>query len=161
MWIWNFIKGNNEMAFDERTEKNLATLTPQTQELARRFMEKAIPAMQPHGVVVKIISGLRTYAEQSELYAKGRSKQGPIVTRAKAGYSNHNFGTAFDIGLFRGTDYLEDSVFYEDLGPIGESVGLEWGGRWSSFKDLPHYQSKNGLTLGQMREMKAKGQPIP
>ncbi|HUQ94203.1 MAG TPA: M15 family metallopeptidase, partial [Bryobacteraceae bacterium] len=65
------------MSFDERTEKNIATLTPRTQLAARRFMEKAVAAMQPEGIDVRIISGTRTYAEQNALYAKGRTAPGP------------------------------------------------------------------------------------
>lgn len=148
------------MTFDDRTERNIATLLPEAQELARKFMEKAIEAMSPHGVDVRIISGTRTYEEQDALYSQGRTKPGPRVTNARGGYSNHNFGVAFDVGLFSGKDYLEDSPLYEELGPVGELVGLEWGGRWKSIKDYPHYQMKTGLTMAQMRERVAQGKTV-
>lgn len=146
--------------FDERTERNIATLIPRAQDAARRFMAAAAEAMRPYGVIAKIISGTRTYAEQNALFAKGRTEPGPRVTNARGGYSNHNFGVAFDVGLFRGADYLEDSPLYAALGPVGERLGLEWGGRWTSFVDEPHYQIKTGLTMAEMRERVANGQPI-
>lgn len=145
---------------DPRTEANIATLIPKAQAAARAFMAKAVPAMEPHGVTVKIISGTRTYAQQNALYAQGRTKPGRKVTNARGGYSNHNFGIAFDIGLFKDGKYLGESPLYATLGPIGESVGLEWGGRWKSFQDEPHYQLKTGLTLAQMRERVASGKAV-
>lgn len=148
------------MTFDDRTERNIATLLPKAQAAARRFMEAAIAAMSKHGIDVRIISGTRTYKEQDELYAKGRTKPGPKVTNARGGYSNHNFGVAFDIGLFAGKKYLGESKHYKELGKIGREQGLEWGGDWQSFKDEPHYQLKTGLTLAEMRDRVAKGKAI-
>ena len=146
--------------FDERTEKNLATLLPKVQERFRAFLAELVPYMAAKGVTVKVISGTRTYAEQDALYAQGRTKPGNIVTNARGGYSNHNFGVAVDLGLFRGSDYLEDSPLYEEAGPIGEKFDLNWGGRWTSIKDYPHYEYPTGLSLAQMRERVAKGQPL-
>ena len=148
------------MKFDDRTERNIATLIEPAQKLARLFMEAAIAVMAPHGITVKIISGTRSYAEQDALYAKGRTTPGPKVTNARGGYSNHNFGIAWDIGLFQGSKYLEESKHYATLGPIGERLGLEWGGRWKSITDEPHYQLRTGMTLAEMRERVAAGKPI-
>jgi peptidoglycan L-alanyl-D-glutamate endopeptidase CwlK len=148
------------MTFDERTEKNIATLIPKAQVFAHDFMERAIQAMALKGVVVKIISGTRTYAEQNILYAKGRTAPGPRVTNARGGYSNHNFGIAFDIGLFKDGKYLTSSPLYNECGVIGESVGLEWGGRWKTFPDGPHYQLNTGLTIAQMRDRTAAGKSV-
>ena len=148
------------MTLDERSEKNISTLHPKVQEIARKFMVVAIPTMAAKSVVIKIISGTRTYAEQDALYARGRTAPGPRVTNARGGYSNHNFGIAWDIGLFRGGKYLEDSPLYRECGEIGRSLGLEWGGDWKSFPDEPHFQMKTGLTLGQMRIRIAAGADI-
>jgi peptidoglycan L-alanyl-D-glutamate endopeptidase CwlK len=148
------------MTFDERTEKNLATLHPKMQVKVRAFLSEAIRAMEDVGVTLKVISGTRTYAEQDALYAKGRTKPGPKVTNAKGGYSNHNFGVAMDVALFNGKDYLEDSPLYLSLGPIGEKYGLSWGGRWKSMKDYPHFEYPHGLTMAQMRERMNKGQSV-
>lgn len=122
--------------FDERTEKNLSTLLPTVQSVARKF----IVALLDQGFDAKIISGTRTYTEQDDLYSQGRTQPGEKVTNARGGYSNHNFGIAFDIGLFNGKDYLEESPLYDKAGLIGKSFGLSWGGDWSGFQDKPHYE---------------------
>ncbi|WP_422631181.1 M15 family metallopeptidase [Pseudomonas silesiensis] len=90
-----------------------------------------------NGITIKIISGLRTYEEQDALYARGRPDNGPTVTNAKGGQSNHNFGIAFDIGIFEGGKYLGNSPKYKAVGVLAMDLGLEWGGNWKSFKDEP------------------------
>lgn len=119
-----------------RSEKVIATLQPEVQPYARALYFKARAA----GVAIEVISGLRTYAEQEALYAKGRTAPGPVVTNVRGGHSNHNFGIAFDIGVFEGTRYLPESPKYKAVGVLGVELGLEWGGNWKSFKDEPHYQ---------------------
>jgi peptidoglycan L-alanyl-D-glutamate endopeptidase CwlK len=140
------------MKFDPRTEKNIASLHPKAQQKAREFMQLAIPLMARYGLDVRIISGLRTFAEQDALYAQGRTDKGRIVTNARAGFSNHNFGTAFDIGLFLGKNYLGESPKYKELGQAGKSLGLVWGGDFKSIKDEPHFEISTGLTLAEMRK---------
>jgi peptidoglycan L-alanyl-D-glutamate endopeptidase CwlK len=73
------------------------------------------------------------------------------VTRARAGYSNHNFGVAWDIGLFKDGKYLEESPLYRECGEIGKSLGLEWGGDWKSIQDEPHFEVRTGLTMAEKR----------
>ncbi len=146
--------------FDPRTEKNLATLHPKAVPLFREFLRRIAPVLASRGVVAKVISGTRTYAEQDELYAQGRTKPGRIVTKARGGYSNHNFGVAIDIGLFRGGDYLEDSPLYKEIAPFAKYIGLEWGGDWKSMKDEPHYEVPTGLTLAQKRARVAAHESI-
>lgn len=148
------------MKFDERTERHLTTLHPRAEAAARSFMRAAIPLMARHGIDVKIISATRSYAEQDALYAQGRTKPGPRVTNARGGYSNHNFGIAWDIGLFHQGRYLGESPHYRECGEVGRSLGLEWGGDWKSFRDEPHFQMKTGLTLAQMRIRIAAGASV-
>jgi len=126
---------------DARSEKVLATLHPQVQPVMRSFLVAAKAIAAKSGLDVKAISGLRSYAEQDALYAKGRTASGSIVTKARGGYSNHNFGLAIDIGVFSadGKTYHGSHALYNELGSLGESLGLEWGGRWK-FRDEPHYQ---------------------
>ena len=78
-------------AFDQRTESNIVSLVPAAQTKARQFMN----AVKNAPLTYKIISGTRTYAEQDDLANKR-----PIVTKAKGGQSNHNFGIAWDVGIF-------------------------------------------------------------
>ena len=136
------------MPVDERSEKNIKTLNPKLQPIARKLIEEATG----QGIHVKIICGNRTYEEQDDLYAQGRSKDGNIVTKARGGQSMHNFGTAFDIGIFSadGKKYLGESPDYKKVGKIGEMLGLEWGGDWK-FVDEPHFQYNEGRSLAQLR----------
>lgn len=121
---------------DPRSEKVIATLLPEVQPIARALVQKAALS----GILIKVISGFRTYAEQDSLYAQGRTTSGSIVTKAKAGYSNHNFGIAFDVGVFEGNKYLDDSPKYKAVGVLGTDLGLEWGGNWKTIVDQPHFQ---------------------
>lgn len=147
---------------DARSEKVIATLLPEVQPMARALVQKAAAV----GISIKVISGLRTYAEQDAIYAKGRAAPGTIVTNARGGYSNHNFGIAFDIGVFESGRYLPDSPRYKAVGALGVDLGLEWGGNWKSIVDQPHFQLRPawaaGLPERQMlaafRDRRAQGQ---
>lgn len=142
---------------DARSEANIATLLPVAQDAARCWLLSCLDA----GLRIKIIGGTRTYAEQNALYAKGRSLPGRVVTNAKGGYSNHNFGIAWDFGVFGpGGEYIEEGKDYDKAGAIAEAQGLEWGGRWESLEDRPHVQLKTGLTLAQMRARVAAGKAV-
>lgn len=121
---------------DPRSEKVIATLLPEVQPMARALVQKAALS----GIRIKVISGFRTYAEQDALYAQGRTAPGSVVTKARGGYSNHNFGIAFDVGVFEGNTYLDDSPKYKAVGVLGTDLGLEWGGNWKTIVDQPHFQ---------------------
>jgi peptidoglycan L-alanyl-D-glutamate endopeptidase CwlK len=129
------------MTLDDRSERNLATLHPDLHHRAATFVAAAKSLAAQRGLDVKCICGLRTWAEQDALYAKGRTTSGPVVTRARAGHSMHNFSLALDLGVFSrdGKTYHGSHALYRELGPLGESLGFEWGGRWK-FNDEPHYQ---------------------
>lgn len=127
---------SNIDSVDPRSEKVISTLLPEVQPIARALVQKAALS----GIRIKIINGFRTYAEQEALYAQGRTAPGNIVTKARAGYSNHNFGIAFDIGVFEGNTYLGESAKYKAVGVIGMDLGLEWGGNWKTIVDQPHFQ---------------------
>ncbi len=130
----------NFSGIDPRSERAIATLQPQVQPYARALVTKAAAA----GITIRVISGLRTYAEQNALYEQGRSKPGRVVTNARGGFSNHNFGIAFDIGIFDGSRYIEESPRYKAVGALGVDLGLEWGGNWKTIKDEPHFQLRPG-----------------
>src|SRR5262245_52615762 len=84
---------------DSRSEANIATLLPRVRPFARALIERA--ARQ--GIIIKVTGGTRSFAEQDELFAQGRTKPGKIVTKARGGFSNHNFGIAFDVTIFKGS----------------------------------------------------------
>jgi peptidoglycan L-alanyl-D-glutamate endopeptidase CwlK len=137
--------------FDIRTESNIQTLQPKAQRRARQFLTAVTEQLAKDGLVFKIISGTRTYDEQNELFAHGRTKPGPIVTRARGGQSNHNFGVAWDIGIFRNGEYIPESKLYQNAGAIGKGQGLEWGGDWRSIQDEPHFQAIAEADLANVR----------
>ena len=147
---------------DSRSAKVIATLLLKVQPTFANLLIELKKHYQEKGLEVKYISGTRTYAEQDALYAKGRGgSPGPIVTKARGGESNHNFGIAVDVGLFLPDGrYLGDTPFYRDIGKIVTPFPtLEWGGDWK-FIDEPHIQWRTGLTMAQMRERVKNGQSV-
>jgi peptidoglycan L-alanyl-D-glutamate endopeptidase CwlK len=142
---------------DPGSEAAIATLLPAAQRMARALLGRVNDGRLGAGIVVKVIAGTRTYAEQGALYAQGRTAPGAVVTNAPAGYSNHNFGIAFDVGIFNGELYLGDSPLYVQVGCIGRDFGLEWGGDWASFSDEPHFQLSSSYSLAQARQLVAEG----
>ena len=123
---------------------------------------RAVDGALGANVTVMIISGMRTYAEQDVLFRKGRfGNPPPRVTNARGGQSNHNFGMAWDIGVFRAGAYLPDSPLYDTAAQVGLAagiIGLEWGSNWTGFTDRPHYQMATGLTITQVRDRFERGQ---
>jgi peptidoglycan L-alanyl-D-glutamate endopeptidase CwlK len=146
---------------DPRSAKVIATLLLKVQPTFANLLIELKKHYQEKGLEVKYISGTRTYAEQDAIYAEGRTKPGPIRTKARGGESNHNFGIAVDVGLFLPDGrYLGDTPFYRDIGKIVATFPtLEWGGDWK-FIDEPHIQWRTGLTMAQMRERVAAGKSI-
>ncbi|RJS59326.1 peptidoglycan-binding protein [Bacillus sp. PK3_68] len=144
-----------------KADRRLKDVHPLLAEKARELIRQA----HSKGIYILITQGLRTIAEQNELYAQGREKPGEIVTNAKGGYSYHNFGLAFDfvIASSDGTAvYWNENVdtnkdgkkdWYQ-VGQLGKSLGLEWGGDFRSFKDPPHFQLTFGLSLAELRSGK-------
>jgi peptidoglycan L-alanyl-D-glutamate endopeptidase CwlK len=45
----------------------------------------------------------------------------------------------------------KDLELWNKIGTIGESVGLEWAGRWKRFREFPHFQFTGGLTLSDFQ----------
>jgi peptidoglycan L-alanyl-D-glutamate endopeptidase CwlK len=137
--------------FDIRTEGNIQSLQPEAQRKARQFLTDVNGKLSKDGLTFKIISGTRTCEEQNDLFASGRTKSGPIVTRARGGQSNHNFGVAWDIGVFGNGAYIPESQLYKGAGAIGKENGLDWGGDWQSFPDEPHFQAIPEAKLADVR----------
>lgn len=145
---------------DERSQRNIDTLNPKVRPVFTQLLFHLQKHFEQKGITPRYISGNRTWAEQDALFAKGRTAPGPIVTKARGGFSNHNFGLAVDVGLFKGKEYIGTSPLYREIGPIvAKFPQLEWGGNWK-FVDEPHIQYRTGLTIAQMRERVASGKSI-
>lgn len=119
--------------------------------------QKLISACKGQGLIIGIGESFRTKEEQDALYAKGRTAPGSVVTNAKgSSYSSHHqWGTAFDIYRSDGKGvYTDSDGFFEKVGKIGKSIGLEWGGDWKSPVDKPHFQLPYwGSTTTKLKKM--------
>jgi len=127
---------------DPVSEKYIITLLPHTQIMCRNFM-KTVNSLLPD-IKIKVISGLRTYAQQQALYEQGRTKPGDRVTKAQAGQSYHNFGIAWDVGIYtnNGVYDVKQKLYIEAAKAAKSKIsGMVWGGDWKSFSDdVGHYQ---------------------
>lgn len=123
---------------NQASEKRLQRLHPQLASAIR----KAVDDLAARNLVFEVVQGLRTFAEQDALYAQGRTAPGPIVTQAKGGESNHNYGLAADLCPFVDgrPDWNAPIKVWAALGAAAEARGLEWGGSWKKFLDKPHVQ---------------------
>ncbi len=127
--------------------RKIEDLHPWMQQKANEFVAACASA----GVKVILTSTLRDHAKQDALYAQGRTAPGRIVTNARGGQSFHNFALAFDFcPVVNGKAAWERADLFEKCGILAEFVGLEWAGRWKSFKELAHIQAPN-LTLAQLQ----------
>lgn len=119
--------------------------------LVKRKQKELIDECALQGIAIKVTGGFRTCEAQNALYAQGRTKPGAIVTNAKCGESLHNYGVSFDICFNTPKPYVGP---WDKVGAIGESLGLEWGGRWTTFVDRPHFQLMLGYTLKDFQSKK-------
>ncbi len=151
---------------DPRSRAQISTLDHLVRNRFVNFSRLAKGTAAAMGCDFVAILGARSFAEQDALYAQGRTKPGQIVTKARGGYSDHNFGIAMDFGVFIGKTYLDGGSasqqelaerVHKAVGVHAESCGLKCGAAWKSFKDLPHYYFETGLTTAQMRAKFKKG----
>jgi len=160
----------NELgSFDKRTEASIQTMLIPTQRKAREFMKNIGQAGLGQGLSVRILSGTRTFAEQAELFEK-HQHGGPLA--ASPGHSNHNFGIAWDVGIFNEKgEYIDDLIDkkiltskavdaeYKKVGTYGKARGLFWGGDWSD-PDYPHFQMRDNDELASIRDAFTDGRAI-
>ena len=140
--------------------RDITKLHPRLQQKAAELIELC----KKNGISIKISECYRTVEEQNELYAKGRTAPGSIVTNAKGtSYSSqHQWGIAFDFYLdmdIDGDGKKSDDAFnnrkstFNKVGKLAKSIGLGWGGDWTSPVDLPHvYLPDWGKTTGELKK---------
>jgi len=136
--------------------RKLEDLHPLVVEKARQLIELA----QADGIEILVTSTLRSFEEQAELFAIGRTKPGKIVTNAKGGESWHNFGLAFDVVPLVNGKAIWDSPFWSQIGELGKQIDLTWGGDFKSFKDKPHFEFHPNVTLAQANQRQANNQSL-
>lgn len=140
--------------------RNVKQLHPDLQKKA----DQLVKLCAKNGITIGIGECLRTVAEQDALYAKGRTAGGSIVTNCKgSSYSSpHQWGIAFDFYLIMDVDgdgktnddsFNNASGLFDEVGKLGRSIGLEWGGSWKSIVDKPHFQLPNwGSTTTKLKQ---------
>lgn len=132
--------------------RSLDELHPIVKEKVQQFIQKC----DENGIDLLVTSTYRDHESQNALYAQGRTTPGKKVTNAKGGQSWHNWRVAVDVVPLRngkpvwGTTGV-DWELWEAVGNIGESVGLEWAGRWKTFKEYAHFQYTGGLKLADFQ----------
>ena len=140
---------SNQATWDTRyTDRRIATLYPGIQAKAIEFV---VRMDKEKGIKLRVTSAFRSYEEQAEIYAKGRTAPGKIVSNAKPGSSYHNFGLAIDVVEIRGGKALFSNDKWDEIGAFGESLGWEWGGNFKSITDKPHFQITYGNSTAELR----------
>jgi peptidoglycan L-alanyl-D-glutamate endopeptidase CwlK len=142
------------MVVNNASENRLKKIHP---ELASRI-RTVVAALAQAGINIEVVQGLRTFAEQDDLFRQGRTKKGAVVTNARGGQSNHNYGLAVDVVPFVNgkPQWNSPNSVWMAIGHEGGAVGLEWGGNWKKFIDKPHLQMP-GLTIKQCLTLYRKG----
>lgn len=147
--------GNMIMGTPPVLVTSLDRLHPKVKAAALRFLAECSKA----GIPVKITQTYRTIQTQQEYYSWGRTKINPFkrnmtkVTNCDGVLkpSRHQSGLAFDICInIKGKEY--DKALLKKAGRIGIKVGLTWGGSWTSFQDMPHFE----IPPSQVKNFKIK-----
>jgi len=149
------------MAADQITLDRIAKLHPKVRQQVQDMYMHANNKLLGKNVRLRFSQGLRTIAEQNDLYAQGRAgNKRPIVTNAKGGASYHNYGLAFDIVLLYDKDNngTFETASWDNRDPnwiavteYFKSEGWAWGGDFKTFKDYPHFEKTFGYGTAQLK----------
>lgn len=122
--------------YSKRSLTNLRGIHPDL----RRVIDRAL---QDSPLDFIVIEGLRSESRQREMVAKGASQ---------TMNSRHLTGHAVDLlPIGPGGKAAFDWPLYHQLGPAVEAaakregVPITWGGRWSKFRDGPHFELKRDV----------------
>lgn len=110
---------------------------------------RILNAIAELGFPMLVTDGVRTQAQQRDLYAQGRTAPGAKVTNADGivKRSNHQtkddgFGYAVDCAfLVDGKPSWDDAHPWALYGEMAKALDLTWGGSWKS-PDRPHVEMK-------------------
>lgn len=128
---------------DKPTLDRISKLHPMVREEMTTIINECNQALNGRSQV-RVAQGLRTFSEQDALF-----NQKPKVTNSKGGQSIHNYGFAVDIVLIidgktaswdTHKDWDNDGIAdWDECVKIFAKHGWSWGGNWTSFKDMPHF----------------------
>ena len=141
---------------DPVSESRLGEVHPKLAEKVRSMAE----LLAGENIEIRVVQGLRSWAEQAALYAQGRTAPGKVVTNAKPGTSWHNFGLAVDVAPFDSgiPDWNSSHPSWKRIVAVGESVGLVSGSQWRTFPDWPHFQLVGQLPVSPDDSVRAEYQ---
>lgn len=109
------------------------------------------------GIQLAVVETYRTPAKQKEYKTMGRR-----YTRAKAGQSKHQYGLAVDVvPMIDSIPQWRNMKLWRKIGPIGERLGLRWGGRWRKLFDPAHFEWTGGLLAADLSKGRFPTIPRP
>lgn len=128
---------------------NLAGVKPETKQRAIQLADFATAI----GGDIGIISGLRTTAQQAQLYADSTAARAagiPHLPAAKPGTSKHETGDAFDIAYFTIPPGLTLDEFEQALADYAKTIGLKPGYYFHDENgdpdpDPPHFENATSI----------------
>lgn len=124
------------------------------------FRDKVLDLMnacKKKGIELALVETYRTPTKQSEYRKMGRR-----YTRTKAGQSKHQYGLAVDIvPIVNGVPQWKNYKLWRKIGPIGERLGLRWGGRWRKLYDPCHFEWTGGVLASELAKGKFPSIPRP
>lgn len=129
------------LTYAARTAQRILTLQPSLQAFAREHVRRVREEL---GLDLYITEAQRSPERQTELQSQSTAEK--LLTKAKAWFSWHQYGLAYDVTVAGKTPDQVPSATWERIGTIGEALGLEWGGRWRS-PDKPHFEWHPGFTI--------------
>ena len=119
---------------------------------------KGVKAANKAGIPLAVFESYRSHERQAYLYAQGRTRDGAIITRARAGRSWHQYGIAADLVLIvDGRWTWEHEELYVKAGPFLEKCGLQWLGRDPKRFELVHYQLPIDLSVYEVESIYRSG----
>lgn len=148
---------------DQITLDRIKLMHPKLRDEVSKMYDEMCEALTGRAIV-RFAYTLRTFAEQDKLFL-----QVPKVTKAKGGFSYHNYGLAFDIvllvdkdgnGSYESASWETNVDFdgdgkadWQEVVTIAKQYGWIWGGDWAGFPDKPHFEKTFGYSVRQLLAM--------
>lgn len=142
---------------DPHTIATVAALHPKIIPGMTGFINDAEAALD---ITLRMVQGLRTFAQQQAIYDEGRTTVGPHptpenpmgerVSNAPPGESFHNYGLAADLCPFNSDGItLNWKYNFKLLVPFAIKYGITWGGLFPS-ADYDHFENKFSHTWQEL-----------